>query len=101
MKVPASIINLSFIAKVAIICNAFYLFSLLVMNVHWVKLPEGVINFFAVLGLEMAPGVNIAFFLAWAWVKLTKSNNFVENWKTILIILMLCIQIGAIFFSQE
>jgi len=101
MKVPASIINLSFIAKVAIICNAFYLFSLLVMNVHWVKLPYEVINFFAVLGLEMAPGVNIAFLLAWALVKVSKSNNFVENWKTILIILMLTIQVGALFFSQD
>jgi len=98
MKVSSSIINLSFIAKVAIICNAFYLFSLLVMNVQWIKLPYGVVNFFAVLGLEMAPGVNIAFFLAWAWVKLTKSNNFVESWKTILIILMLSIEIGSLFF---
>jgi hypothetical protein len=98
MKVSSSIINLSFIAKVAIICNAFYLFSLLVMNVQWIKLPDGVVNFFAVLGLEMAPGVNIAFFLAWALVKLSKSNNYVQNWKTILIILMLIIQIASLFF---
>jgi len=98
MKVSSSIINLSFIAKVAIICNAFYLFSLLVMTVQWIKLPEGVVNFFAVLGLEMSPGVNIAFFLAWSWVKLTKSNNFDKNWKTIFIILMLSIQVGSLFF---
>jgi hypothetical protein len=45
----------------------------------------------------MAPGVNIAFILAWIWVKFTKRENYVENWKTILIFLMFSIQLGSIF----
>jgi len=97
MSKSASNISLSFIAKVAIICNGFYLLSLMVMTVSWCKIPELISNFIAVLGLEMAPGVNIAFVLAWIWVKLAKKENYVENWKTILIVLMLSIQVGSLF----
>ena len=67
------------------------------MTVQWFKLPAAISNFIAVLGLEMAPGVNIAFVLAWIWVKLAKKHNYVENWKTIVIVLMLSIQIGSLF----
>jgi len=67
------------------------------MTLQWLKIPDGIANFSAVLGLEMAPGVNIAFILGWLWVKFTKRENFVENWKTILIILMFSIQLGSIF----
>jgi hypothetical protein len=97
MSKSTSNISLSFIAKVAIICNVFYLLSLMVMMVEWFKIPEIASNFIAVLGLEMAPGVNIAFVLAWIWVKLAKKDNYVENWKTILIILLLSIQVGTLF----
>ena len=97
MSKSVSNISLSFIAKVAIICNVFYLVSLLVMTVRWFKIPELISNFIAVLGLEMAPGVNIAFVLAWIWVKLAKKDNYVQNWKTILIVLMLSIQVGSLF----
>ena len=97
MSKSTSNISLSFIAKVAIICNIFYLLSLMVMMVQCFKIPEIASNFIAVLGLEMAPGVNIAFVLAWIWVKLAKKDNYVENWKTILIILMLSIQVGTLF----
>ena len=97
MPKSTATISLSFIAKVAIICNVFYLFSLMIMTVQWLKIPNAVANFCAVLGLEMAPGVNIAFILAWIWVKFTKRENYVENWKTILIFLTFSIQLGSIF----
>lgn len=97
MSKNTATISLSFIAKVAIICNAFYLFTWLVMTVQSLKIPNVIANFCAVLGLEMAPGVNIAFILAWLWVKFTKRENYVENWKTILIFLLFSIQLGSIF----
>ncbi len=56
-------------------------------------MPDLLANFFAILGLEMSPVVNICFAIWWMGLKLKKREAEVPNWQTIWILFMLLIQI--------
>lgn len=82
-----------FTAKLAIICNAFYLFTTAFLFFSWLKIPADVANFMAVLGLEMAPFVNLLFVI-WFIVNLIRKKSIdLPYWQTIINILMLLLQI--------
>jgi len=85
----------AFMARLAIICNVFFVLSLMVMLVKWFKLPDFLANFIAVLGLEMAPVANICFAIWLLGLKLTKQSIDIPKWQTILIVFMLMVQIAA------
>jgi hypothetical protein len=85
----------AFMARLAIICNAFFIITLMHMLYKWVTLPDFLANFVAVLGLIMSPIANICFILWLFGIKLTKSAIEVPKWQTILIVFMLLVQIGA------
>lgn len=82
-------------ARLAIICNVFFIVSLMVMLVKWFKLPDFLANFVAVLGLEMAPVANICFVIWLIGLKLTKQAIEIPKWQTISILLMLMVQVAA------
>ena len=85
--------SLAFTAKLAIICNAFYLFTTAFLFLSWLKIPADVANFMAVLGLEMAPFVNLLFVI-WLIINLIRKKSIdLPNWQTIINILMLLLQI--------
>ena len=85
--------SLAFTAKLAIICNAFYLFTTAFLFFSWLKIPADIANFMAVLGLEMAPFVNLLFVI-WLIINLIRKKSIdLPNWQTIINILMLLLQI--------
>jgi hypothetical protein len=88
---------LAFLARLAIICNVFFILSLMIMLLKWFKLPAFLANFIAVLGLEMSPVANISFGIWFLGMKLTKQPIHIVKWQTILIVLMLLLQIIAAF----
>jgi hypothetical protein len=85
--------SFAFISKLAIICNAFYLFTTAFLFLSWLKIPADIANFMAVLGLEMAPFVNLVFVI-WFFVNLIRKKSIdLPHWQTIINILMLLLQI--------
>lgn len=85
--------SFAFISKLAIICNAFYLFTTAFLFLSWLKIPADIANFMAVLGLEMAPFVNLAFVI-WFIINLLKKKQIdLPKWQTIINFLMLFLQI--------
>ena len=85
--------SFAFTAKLAIICNAFYLFTTAFLFLSWLKLPADVANFMAVLGLEMAPFVNLIFVIWFIINLLRKKQIDLPKWQTIISFLMLLLQI--------
>ena len=85
--------SFAFISKLAIICNAFYLFTTAFLFLSWLKIPKEVANFMAVLGLEMAPFVNLVFVI-WFIINLLKKKQIdLPKWQTIINFLMLLLQL--------
>ena len=85
--------SFAFTAKLAIICNAFYLFTTAFLFLSWLKIPADIANFMAVLGLEMAPFVNLLFVI-WLIIHLIRKKSIdLPHWQTIINILMLLLQI--------
>jgi len=85
--------SFAFISKLAIICNAFYLFTTAILFLSWLKIPKEVANFMAVLGLEMAPFVNLVFVIWFIINLLRKKQIDLPKWQTIINFLMLLLQI--------
>jgi len=85
--------SFAFTAKLAIICNAFYLFTTAFLFLSWLKIPADVANFMAVLGLEMAPFVNLLFVICFIIHLIRKKSIDLPKWQTIINILMLLLQI--------
>lgn len=85
--------SFAFISKLAIICNAFYLFTTAFLFLSWLKIPADIANFMAVLGLEMAPFVNLVFVIWFIINLLRKKQMDLPKWQTIINFLMLFLQI--------
>ena len=83
----------AFVSKLAIICNAFYLFTTAFLFLSWLKIPADIANFMAVLGLEMAPFVNLVFVIWFIVNLLSKKQTDLPKWQTIINFLMLLLQI--------
>ena len=85
--------SFAFVSKLAIICNAFYLFTTAFLFLSWLKIPADIANFMAVLGLEMAPFVNLVFVIWFIINLLIKKQIDLPKWQTIINFLMLLLQI--------
>jgi len=85
--------SFAFISKLAVICNAFYLFTTAFLFLSWLKIPADIANFMAVLGLEMAPFVNLVFVIWFIVNLLSKKQTDLPKWQTIINFLMLLLQI--------
>ena len=88
---------LAFLSKLAIICNACFVFSMMVMFVPKINYPIPVSNFAAVLGLEMAPVVSVLFGVALVFMWGKKQAIEFPKWQTITNLLMLLFQLIFIF----
>jgi hypothetical protein len=85
--------SFAFTAKLAVICNAFYLLTTAFLFFSWLKIPAGMANFMAVLGLEMAPFVNLLFAIWFILNLIRKKQLDLPKWQTIINLLMLLLQI--------
>jgi len=88
--------SFAFVSKLAIICNAFYLFTSAFLFLSWLKIPADIANFMAVLGLEMAPFVNLVFVIWFIINLLLKKQIDLPKWQTIINFLMLLLQIALL-----
>ena len=88
---------LAFISKVAIIANLVYLLSTLFLFITWLKIPRDIAQFIAVMGLELAPFVNLFFALILLIRFLQKKAINLPSWQTIFNLGMLLLQIGLLF----
>jgi len=88
---------LSFISKVAIIANLVYLLSTLFLFITWMKIPRDIAQFIAVMGLELAPFVNLLFTLILFVQFLQKKEINLPQWQTFFNIGMLVVQVALLF----
>ena len=88
---------LAFFSKVAVISNLVYLVSTLFLFITWMKIPRDIAQFIAVMGLELAPLINLVFALILLIRVLQKKVINFPAWQTIFNLSMLFIQIGLLF----
>ena len=88
---------LPFLAKVAVIANLVYLMSTLFLWITWLKIPRDIAQFIAVMGLELAPFVNLIFAVILFIQFLQKKGVNLPTWQTIFNIGMLLLQISLLF----
>ena len=88
---------LAFFSKVAVIVNLGYLVSTLFLFITWLKIPRDIAQFIAVMGLELAPLINLVFALILLIQVLQKKVINLPSWQTIFNLSMLFIQIGLLF----
>ena len=88
---------LAFFSKVAVIVNLGYLVSTLFLFITWMKIPHDIAQFIAVMGLELAPLINLVFALVLLIQVLQKKVINLPSWQTIFNLSMLLIQIGLLF----
>jgi len=88
---------LAFISKVAIIANLVYLLSTVFLFITWMKIPRDIAQFIAVMGLELAPFVNLLFALILFVQLLQKKEINLPQWQTFFNIGMLVVQVALLF----
>jgi len=88
---------LTFFSKVAVIVNLGYLVSTLFLFITWMKIPRDIDQFIAIMGLELAPLINLVFALILLIQVLQKKVINLPSWQTIFNLSMLFIQIGLLF----
>jgi len=88
---------LAFISKVAIIANLVYLVSTFFLFITWLKIPREIAQFIAVMGLELAPFVNLIFVFILLIQVLQKKVIILPQWQTIFNLSMLIVQIALLF----
>ena len=88
---------LAFFSKVAVISNLVYLVSTLFLFITWMKIPRDIAQFIAVMGLELAPLINLVFALILLIQVLQKKVINFPAWQTIFNLSMLLVQIALLF----
>ena len=88
---------LAFFSKVAVISNLVYLVSTLFLFITWMKIPRDIAQFIAVMGLELAPLINLVFALILLIQVLQKKVINFPAWQTIFNLSMLLVQIAILF----
>jgi hypothetical protein len=88
---------LAFFSKVAVIANLGYIVSTLFLFITWLKIPRDIAQFIAVMGLELAPFVNLVFAFILLIQVLQKKVINLPSWQTIFNLSMLLVQIALLF----
>jgi len=88
---------LAFFSKVVVIFNLGYILSTLFLFITWIKIPRDIAQFIAVMGLELAPLINLVFALILLIQILQNKIINLPSWQTIFNLSMLFIQIGLLF----
>jgi hypothetical protein len=88
---------LAFLSRLAILCNICYLVTMAIMYIPGWPMPNFLANFFAVLGLEMAPFINIIVVSLLVFAKFKKNQITVPRWQTIINVGLLLVQLVFLF----
>lgn len=87
-----------FMSRLAVLCNICYIIDMAIMYIPGWHMPKFLANFFGVLGLEMAPFVNIVLGVFYLIVLVKKITLDLLNWQTFFNMGMLLLQLITLFF---
>jgi hypothetical protein len=87
-----------FLSRLAVLCNICFLIDMAIMYIPGWHMPNFLANFFGVLGLEMAPFINIVLAILLLIVLFRKIEVDLLNWQTFFNMGMLLMQLITIFF---
>jgi hypothetical protein len=88
---------LAFFSKVAVITNIVYIVSTVFLFITWMKIPRDIAQFIGVMGLELAPLINLIFAFILLIQVLQKKAINLPTWQTIFNLSMLLVQIVLLF----
>jgi len=74
---------LSFISRLAILCNISFLLSLMVIFNPFFHTPEFLASFFGALGLQLAPFINFVFIVLYVILKAQGKIVNVPTWQIV------------------
>ena len=87
-----------FLSRLAVLCNICFLIDMAIMYIPGWHMPNFLANFFGVLGLEMAPFINIVLAILLLVVLFKKIEVDLLKWQTFFNMVMLLMQLITIFF---
>jgi hypothetical protein len=89
--------RLAFMARLTVLYNAFYILTTAFLYFSRHEISNNLTNFIAVLGLEIAPFLNLLFAI-WFLINLVaKKSSTIPKWQTIFNLLMLLLQVALLF----
>ncbi len=86
-----------FLSRLAVLCNICFLIDMAIMYIPGWHMPNFLANFFGVLGLEMAPFVNLLLGILFLIVIFKKIDLDLRRWQTFFNLGMLLIQLITLF----
>jgi hypothetical protein len=86
-----------FLSRLAVLCNICFLIDMAIMYIPGWHMPNFLANFFGVLGLEMAPFVNLLLGMLFLIVLSKKIDLDLRKWQTFFNMSMLLIQLFTLF----
>ena len=90
-------VRFAFMARLTVLYNAFYLATALFLYLTRHEISNNLTNFITVLGLEIAPFVNLLFAI-WFLINLAaQKSNTIPKWQTIFNFSMLLVQAVLLF----
>ena len=90
-------VRFAFMARLTVLYNAFYLATALFLYLTRHEISNSLTNFITVLGLEIAPFVNMLFVIWFLFNFIAKKSNPVPKWQTIFNFSMLLVQAVLLF----
>jgi hypothetical protein len=86
-----------FLSRLAVLCNICFLIDMAIMYIPGWHMPNFLANFFGVLGLEMAPFINMVLGILLLVVLFKKIEVDLLKWQTFFNMGMLFMQLITIF----
>lgn len=86
-----------FLSRLAVLCNICFLIDMAIMYIPGWSMPNYIANFLGVLGLEMAPFVNLIVGIMILIVIYKKIDLHLLKWPTFFNMFMLLIQLITLF----
>ena len=89
---------LSFISRLAILCNISFLLSLMVIFNPFFHTPEFLASFFGALGLQLAPFINFVFIVLYLILKAQGKIVNVPTWQIVNNLIAFLLEILCFIF---
>jgi len=86
-----------FLSRLAVLCNICFMIDMAIMYIPGWTMPNFLANFFGVLGLEMAPFINLILGVLMIIVIVKKIEINLRKWQTFFNMGMLLIQLITLF----
>ncbi len=89
--------RLAFMARLTVLYNAFYLLTTAFLFLTRHEISDNSTKYITILGLEIAPFVNLLFVSWFLFNLVAKKSNSIPKWQTIFNFSMLLVQAVLLF----